>query len=81
MSHLTYLSVFDQRPDLVLQDHGIDTVPALHTAEGLDAVFAGVIQVVVLLVREQARATSAGFCVELFARGKGPNSFVSYCFS
>ena len=60
MPHLPYLLAFDRRPDLVLQDHGIDTVPALHAAEGFDVVFAGVIQVVVPLGHEQARATSAG---------------------
>ena len=55
MPHLPYGLAFDRRQDLVLQDHGIDAVPALHTAEGLDIVFAGVIQVVVPLVHEQAR--------------------------
>lgn len=81
MPHLPYLLAFDRRPDLVPQDHGIDTVSALHAAEGLDVVFAGVIQVVIPLVHEQAGATSAGSRAELLARGKGPNSSVSHCFS
>jgi hypothetical protein len=90
LPHLPYLLPFDRRPDLVPQDHGIDTVPALHATEGLDAVFAGVIQVVVPLVHEQAFATSAGSCAELFARGMGPNGIstsafchrsLSHCFS
>lgn len=80
LPRLSYLLVFDRRPDLVLQDHGIDTVPALHAAEGLDAVFAGVIQVVVPLVHEQTPATSAGSCVELFARGKGPRGMSTSAF-
>lgn len=80
----------DRRPDLVPQDHGIDTVPALHAAEGLDAVFARVIQVIVPFVYEQAPATSAGSRAELLTCGKGPNgistpafchSSISHCFS
>jgi hypothetical protein len=81
MPHPPYAPALDRRPDLVLQDHGIDTVSALHAAEGLDAVFAGVIQLVVPFVHEQAPATSAGSSAELLARGKGPNSSVSHCFS
>ena len=81
MSHLSYLLVFDRRPDLVLQDHGIDTVSALHAAEGLDAVFAGVIQVVVPLVYEQPPATSAGSRAELLARGMGPLGMFTSAFS
>jgi hypothetical protein len=90
LPHLPDLLAFDRRPDLVLQDHGIDTVSALHTAEGFDAVFARVIQVVVPLIYEQAAATSAGSRAELLARRKGQHgmsisafchSSVSHCFS
>jgi hypothetical protein len=62
---------------LVLQNHRIDTVSALHAAEGLDTVFARAFQVVVPLIHEQARATSAGFRVELYARVKGPHSLAT----
>ena len=59
--------------DLVLQDHRIDTVSALHTPEGFKVVGAGVMQVVVPLGHEQARAARAGSRRELFARWKRPN--------
>ena len=70
-----YLLAFGRRPDLVLQDHGIDTVSALHAAEGFKVVGAGVMQVVVPLGHEKARATSTGSRRELFAGWKGPNGF------
>jgi hypothetical protein len=67
-----YCLAFDRWPDLVLQNDGIDTVPALHTTEGLDMVFTGVMQVVIPLAHEQARATSAGSRQKLLARRMGP---------
>ena len=70
---LPFWLAFDRWLDSVLQDYGIDTVSALHTAEGLDVVFTGVMQVVVPLGHEQARATSTGSRRELFARWKRPN--------
>jgi hypothetical protein len=65
--------VFDRWPDLVLQDHRIDTVSALDAAEGFKVIGAGVMQVVVPFGYEQARAARAGFRPELFARWKGSN--------
>jgi hypothetical protein len=64
---------FDRWLDLVLQDHWIDTVSALHAAEGFKVVGAGIMQVVVPLGHEQARTTSTGSRRELFARWKRSN--------
>jgi len=69
MPHLSYGQAFERRPDLVLQDDGIDAMPALHTTESFDVVFTGVVP----LVHEQATATSAGLRRELLACGKGLN--------
>lgn len=76
--HLPYLVAFDQWLDLVLQDHRIDTVSALHAAEGFKMVGAGVMQVVVPLGHEQARTTSTGSRRELFARWKQPNGISTF---
>lgn len=70
MSYLLYRMAHDRQPNLVLQDHGIDTVPALHAAEGFGIVFAGILQVVVPLGHEQASTTSAASRRELPACGK-----------
>jgi hypothetical protein len=70
MSHLPDRMVHDRQPNLVLQDYGIDTVSALHAAEGLDLVFTGILQVVVPLGHEQASTTSAASRRELPACGK-----------
>jgi hypothetical protein len=67
-----YWLAFVRRTDLVLQDDGIDTVPALHATEGLDVMVTGVMQIVVPLVHKQARATSAGSRQKLLARRMGP---------
>ena len=64
---LPFWLAFDRWLDSVLQDYGIDTVSALHTAEGLDVVFTGVMEVVVPLRYEQARTTSAGSRRQLLA--------------
>ena len=76
---LPFWLAFDRWLDSVLQDYGIDTVSALHTAEGLDVVFTGVMEVVVPLRYEQARTTSAGSRRQLLAcRNRlkaGPLSF------
>jgi hypothetical protein len=64
---------FDRWLDLVLQDHWIDTVSALHAAKSVKVVGAGIMHVVVPLGHEQARATSTGSRRELFARWKRPN--------
>jgi hypothetical protein len=81
MSHRPYVLAFNRGPDLVLHDHGIDTVPALHAAEGFDAVFAGVRQVIAPFVHEQAVATSARSRRELLARHEEPNgmSIPAFC--
>lgn len=69
---------FDLQPDLVLQDDGINAVSTLHAAKGLDVRFAAGKRVVVPLVHEQTRATSAGSRVQLPACGKGANGiFIS----
>src|SRR5262245_50305758 len=65
---------------LILQDDRIDTVSALHAAEGLDVVSTGVTRIVVPLVYEQASATSARFRVELIARGKRSNDLFTFAF-
>lgn len=70
---LPYWFAFVRWPELVLQDDGIDTVSALHATKGLE-VWAGVIQIIVPLGHEQARAASAGSRAELLARWKGLNS-------
>ena len=77
MPRLPYARGFDRQEDLVLHDDGIDTVPALHTAQDLGVVFTRVIHIVIPLVHEQARATSAGSRVELVARGNEPNGISS----
>lgn len=71
--HLPYLLACDRCLDLVLQDHRIDTVTALHATKGLDAVFTGATQAVVPLAHEQACATSARSCRKLLACRKGSN--------
>lgn len=71
--HLPYLLAFESEPDLVLQDDGIDTVPALHATKGLDVVVTGVIRAVVPLAHEQTSAPSARSRVELLACGRGVN--------
>ncbi|MGZ8380827.1 MAG: hypothetical protein ACXWWH_04495 [Nitrospira sp.] len=43
MSYLLYRMAHDRQPNLVLQDHGIVTVPTLHAAERLDLVFTGIL--------------------------------------
>lgn len=73
LPRLPYWLFFARWPDLILQDHGVDTVTALHATKGLDAVFTGAAQAVVPLAHEQARATSAGFGRELLVHGKGSN--------
>jgi hypothetical protein len=70
MSHLPDRMAHDRQPNLVLQDHGIDTVSALYAAEGLDLVFTGILQVVVPLGHEQASTTSAASRRELPDCGK-----------
>lgn len=52
MSYLLYRMAHDRKPNLVLQDHGIDTVPALHAAEGFGIVYTAILQVVVPLGHE-----------------------------
>jgi len=67
-------------PYLVLQDHGIDTVSALHATETLNVVSTRVTRIIVPLVYEQAPATSARSRVELIARGKRSNELTTSAF-
>ena len=60
--------------DLVLENHRINAVPALHTAEDRRNVFAGVIQVIAPVVHEQAVAPNAGSGRELLALHEEPHS-------
>jgi hypothetical protein len=73
MMFTSYAYPFNRRSALVLHDHGIDSVTALHAAEDLGVVVVGIVQVIAPVVYEQARATSAGSRVELFVRRKKPN--------
>ena len=81
---------FGRRNDLVLQNHRIHTVAALHTPQDDGEIIAGVVEFVAPLVHQQAAASGAGSRVELIARGKELNSpatpdlcrsFLSQCFS
>lgn len=73
MPQAPYSLAFASRLDLVPQDHRINAVPALHTAQNFGVVFAGVRQVIAPLVHQQTRATNAGSRVVLLVRLKEPN--------
>ena len=81
--HSPHVTSCNRQSDLVLQDQRINTVPALHAAENLDVVFAGVTQVITPVVHEQAGATSAGSRRELFDRREEPNGLIvpAFCHS
>jgi len=81
--HSPRVTPCNRQSELVLQDQRINTVSALHAAENLDIVFAGVTQVKTPVVHEQAGATSAGSRRELFTRREEPNSLIipAFCHS
>jgi hypothetical protein len=49
----------DCRAGSIRDDRRVNPIPALHTAQYIDLIFTGVLQVIEPIAHEQARATSA----------------------
>jgi hypothetical protein len=56
----------DWRADSVLHDRWVNPMPALYTAQYFDVIFTGILKVIEPVAHEQARATSARRCPQVF---------------